>query len=376
MVHIADCPVPKGTGTVRRGPLSASCRSMNRKTAIVLAAATAGIGLTLRDRFARSRESELKGQVVLITGGSKGLGIALARRFAKEGCRLALCARNADELHRARLDLESTGADILTIVCDVTDQNSVRQMIAAAQRHFGNIDILVNNAGQIVVGPIASMTVEDFESAMKVMFWGVVYPTLALLPSFLERKKGRIVNITSFGGKVSVPHLVPYTCAKFAATGFSEGLRAELLGKGIKVTTIAPGLMRTGSFVNALFKGDREAEARWFSLAASMPLLTVDADKAAQEILTATKRGEAERILTSPAKLMSGLHGIAPGITADLLGIVAGLLLPERSPRNKAKAGSRLAFIKKPAMRGLLTLGLLARKRYLQRSSRLAGVRN
>jgi short-subunit dehydrogenase len=349
---------------------------MNRKNAIVLAAATAGIGLTLRERFARSRESQLKGQVVLITGGSKGLGIALARRFAMEGCRLALCARNAEELRRAKLDLDRNGADVLTLVCDVTDENSVRRMIAAVERHFGSIDILVNNAGQIAVGPIASMTVEDFESAMKVMFWGVVYPTLAMLPSFLERKKGRIVNITSFGGKVSVPHLVPYTCAKFAATGFSEGIRAELLGKGIKVTTIAPGLMRTGSFVNALFKGDREAEGRWFSLAASMPILTIDADKAAEEILMATKLGEAERILTSPAKLMSRLHGIAPGVTADLLGIVAGLLLPGMGPRNKAKSGSRLAFIKSPVMRALLRLGLLARERYLQRSPRLASVRN
>lgn len=349
---------------------------MNRKNAIVLAAAAAGIGLLLRERLARSRESQLKGEVVLITGGSKGLGIALARRFAREGCRLALCARSAEELHRAKRDLDPAGADVLTLVCDVTDQDSVRQMIDAVQRHFGAIDILVNNAGQIVVGPITSMTVEDFESAMKVMFWGVVYPTLAVLPSFLERKKGRIVNITSFGGKVSVPHLVPYTCAKFAATGFSEGLRAEMLGTGIKVTTIAPGLMRTGSFVNALFKGDREAEARWFSLAASMPVLTMDADKAAEEIVTATRRGEAERILTTQAKLMSGLHGIAPGVTADLMGIAAGLLLPGMGPRNKPKSGSRLAFIKSPVMRGLLRLGLLARKRYLQRPPRLASVRN
>ncbi len=339
---------------------------MTTKSKAILTAAGVGAAFAARELFARSKESDFAGQVVLITGGSKGLGVALARRFAAEGCRLVLCARSREELHGAKRELEHRGAQVLAVVCDVTDQNAVKEMVAQAQAHFGRIDILVNNAGQIQVGPLSSMTVEDFDSAMKTMFWGIVYPTLAVLPSFLERKGGRIVNITSFGGKVSVPHLVPYTCAKFAATGFSEGIRAELGPQGISVTTIAPGLMRTGSFVNALFKGRREEEARWFSLGASMPLLAMDADTAAKKIVTAAKRGESEKILTGPAKLLSGMHGIFPGATADLLGAVAAALLPAATGQTKAQPGGKLAILRSPAMKALLLFGRIAAQKYRQ----------
>ncbi|MDQ6677044.1 MAG: SDR family oxidoreductase, partial [Acidobacteriota bacterium] len=230
---------------------------MTAKNKLILSAAGVGASLAARELFARSREQSFKGQAVLITGGSKGLGIALARRFAREGCRIAICARNREELHSAKRELERMGAEVVAVPCDVSEEVAVKAMIAEVEARFGGIDILVNNAGQIQVGPLTAMTVQDFDSAMKVMFWGVVFPTLALLPSFLKRKSGRIVNITSFGGKVSVPHMVPYTCAKFAATGFSEGLRAELKNEHIQVTTIAPGMLRTGSFVNALFKGNQ-----------------------------------------------------------------------------------------------------------------------
>ncbi len=341
---------------------------MTGKSKAILAAASLGAGVVLREAFARSNEENLKGQVVLITGGSKGLGLALARRFAKEGCRVVICARHREELHGAKRELENKGTEVLAIPCDVTDERAVREMVAEAEEHFGGIDILVNNAGQISVGPFTSMTVEDFDSAMRVMFWGVVYPTLAVLPSYLKKKSGRIVNITSIGGKVSVPHLVPYTCAKFAATGFSEGIRAELKSEGITVTTIAPGLMRTGSFVNALFKGNQEEEGRWFSLGASNPVLAMDADTAAKKIITATKRGESERVLSGPAKLLSGMHGVAPGATADLLGALATALLPvAMGEKNEARPGSKLAALQSPAMRALLTFGQLAARRYRQR---------
>jgi len=140
------------------------------------------------------------------------------------------------------------------------------------------------------------------------------------------RRNGRIVNITSIGGKVSVPLLVPYSCAKFAAVGFSEGLRAELAKEGVKVTTIAPGLMRTGSHLNAFFKGDQEAQFAWFAPSASLPFISMDAERAASQVVRATKRGESERILTVPASLAARFHGLFPGLTADLLGLVARVL--------------------------------------------------
>ena len=194
----------------------------------------AGVGLILAGRSAYKhlrnwRAQELYGQTVLITGGSRGLGLALAEEFARQGCNIVICAREEDELVRAR-------------------------------QHFGRIDVLVNNAGIISVGPLLSQKLEDFQEAMDVMFWGIVHPTLAVLPQMLQDGHGRIVNITSIGGKVSVPHLIPYGCAKFAAVGFSEGLHAEVKRFGVNVTTVVPGLMRTGSHLNAFFKGKHESE--------------------------------------------------------------------------------------------------------------------
>jgi short-subunit dehydrogenase len=105
---------------------------------------------------------------------------------------------------------------------------------------------LVNNAGVIQMGPVEDQSLEDFEEALGTMFYGVLMPIWSVLPQMISRGEGRIVNITSIGGKLSVPHLLPYNCAKFAAVGLSEGLRAELGRSKISVTTIVPGLMRTG----------------------------------------------------------------------------------------------------------------------------------
>ncbi len=175
----------------------------------------------------------------------------MAREFAREGARLVLCARDEAELQRAQKDLESLGAEVMTVPCDVTDKQSVTEMIESVNARFGGVDVLVNNAGVIQVGPIEVMTREDFEIAMQAHFWGPLNTILAVLPSMRAKKSGRIVNISSIGGKVSVPHLVPYSASKFALVGLSKGLRAELMKDGIKVTTVCPGLMRTGSPRNA-----------------------------------------------------------------------------------------------------------------------------
>lgn len=263
---------------------------MNKTQKLLLGA---GLALAGREAWSRLHEADLSGQIVLITGGSRGLGLALARQFAAHGCRLALCARDPAELERARQDLTGQGADVLTVPCDVRDRADVGRLVADVTQHFGRIDVLVNTAGIIQVGPVANMSVEDFEAALQSDFWGTLYPTLAVLPQMRGRRGGRIVNITSIGGKVSVPHLLPYSCAKFAAVGLSEGLRAELARENISVTTIAPGLMRTGSFGQALFKGRHDQEYAWFSVGDNLPGLSLSAERAARQIVRAIRRGGA-----------------------------------------------------------------------------------
>src|SRR5437016_396384 len=228
---------------------------------------------------------DFRGKTVLITGGSRGLGLVLARQFVAEGAKVAICARDADELDRAFEDLARRGGRVVTVPCDLTVPEHVNEMVAVVERRLGPIDVLINNAGIIGIGPVDHMGLDDFHKAMAGNFYSALHSTLAVLPRMRGRKRGRIVNITSIGGKVSVPHLLPYSASKFALVGLSEGLRAELARAGIQVSTICPGLMRTGSPRHAFFKGRHRAEYAWFSISDSLPLTSISAESAAGEIL-------------------------------------------------------------------------------------------
>jgi short-subunit dehydrogenase len=285
----------------------------------------------------RRRRFDLAGKVVVITGGSRGLGFALANECARSGAAVAICARDERELLWAKEEIERKyGAEVFQQVCDVAVSDDAADFIDVVLARFGRIDVLINNAGIISVGPQNTQTLTDYQEAMDVMLWGVVYPTLAVLPYMRAQREGRIANVASIGGKVSVPHLLPYCAAKFAAVGFSEGMRAELLREGIKVTTICPGLMRTGSHLNAYFKGDCRKEFQWFALAATLPFVSINARRAARKIINAIRRGEAELIITPQAKLAALAHGIMPGLTSDILGIV-NRLLPDASDKQQER---------------------------------------
>jgi len=308
----------------------------SRKPSLLPVAAAIGLGVAGR-RLLRRPAADFQGRVALITGGSRGLGLQLAREFARVGCMIAICARDMGELDRAADALRQQGATVLTIPCDVSDRDDVTDAVQQTVRRFGRVDILVNNAGIIQAGPVGSMTIADFEEAMGVIFWGTLYATLAVLPQMRERRAGHIVNITSVGGKISMPHLLPYSAAKFAATGFSEGLRAELAADDIRVTTIAPGLLRTGGQRTAQFKGNQEAEYAWFSLGDTLPFAALDTAQAAREIVDATRRGQAECILSLPASIAARIAGAFPALTADLLALVNRFVLPS------GEGGSRTA---------------------------------
>ena len=276
----------------------------------------------------RSLAYDFKNKVVLITGGSRGLGLVLAREFAREGARLVICARDADELNRARVDLESRGAEVFTHKCDVSNRSDVMELVASIHDRFEGVDVLVNNAGVIQMGPLEVMTHEDFEKAMNAHFWGPLNVMMAVLPRMRARKSGRIVNISSIGGKVSVPHLVPYCASKFALVGLSKGMRTELLKDGVAVTTVCPGLMRTGSPRNAGFKGKHREEYAWFSISDATPLLSVSAERAAREIVSASRNGRAELVISVPAKLAVIFDTMFPELTSDVFGLANKLLLP------------------------------------------------
>lgn len=313
---------------------------LNRHRMLIAAAAGVGLVGAAACALRLRRGYDLKGKVVLITGGSRGLGLLMARAFGFEGARVGICARDRGELDRAREIIEASGVLAETFVCDIAQKEEVERMLEEVRRRMGPIDVLVNNAGIIQVGPIEVMNSDDFREAMGVYFWGPLYATLGVMPDMMRRGKGRIVNISSIGGKISVPHLLPYSAAKFALTGLSEGLRAELAGRGIAVTTVIPGLMRTGSAVNGFFKARNQQEYAWFSIADSLPVLSMNAEKAARRIVKACKAGEAEVVLTLPARVAVRFHGLFPVLTQDLLELM-NRLLPTSGGIGEERASGR-----------------------------------
>jgi NAD(P)-dependent dehydrogenase (short-subunit alcohol dehydrogenase family) len=313
---------------------------MNRKRALGLGIAV-GAGVSLVARALRSaRAVSFADKTVLIFGGSRGLGLVLARELAAEGAIVILAARQLDELERARDELTASGARVTIIPCDVTDRAQVGAAIERVIEDHGALDVLINDAGIIQVGPIEHMALADFEEAMATHFWGPLATTLAALPHMRQGGAKRIVNISSIGGKIAVPHLVPYSASKFALTGLSEGLRAELAREGISVTTVCPGLMRTGSTYNAWFKGQHQREFAWFHIADAIPGISIDAGRAARQIIDACRHGDAELVITPVARLAALLNATCPGTMAKAMA-VANRLLPSPAEHggNEAQSG-------------------------------------
>jgi NAD(P)-dependent dehydrogenase (short-subunit alcohol dehydrogenase family) len=287
-----------------------------------------GAGALLMARALRRDDYDFSGKSVVITGGSRGLGLVMARELAAAGAKLTLTARDEEELRRAAEDIRTREpfAEVLIAASDVRKRYEAERAVAQAVDRFGAIDVLINNAGIVQVGPLDHMKLPDYEDAMNTHFWGPLHTALAALPYMRRQGAGRIVNISSIGGKIAVPHLVPYCASKFALTGLSDGLRIELARENIVVTTVCPGLMRTGSPVNAMFKGRQPQEYAWFAISDSLPLTSISVERAARQIIAACRRGDAELVITVQANIAVLARAIAPELFQDVMSVVARLL--------------------------------------------------
>jgi NAD(P)-dependent dehydrogenase (short-subunit alcohol dehydrogenase family) len=173
------------------------------------------------------------------------------------------------------------------------------------------------------------MIEQDYDEAMDVHFWGPLHAMNAVLPLMRAAGGGRIVNVSSVGGKVGVPHLAPYCASKFALVGLSQSLAAELRKNNIYVTTVCPGLMRTGSARNALFKGRHEEEYNWFVLGDSLLGISQSAERAARGIICACRYGEPELITSLPAAIAARFHTMMPWLSSELAAAANRTMLPE-----------------------------------------------
>ncbi len=286
-----------------------------------------------------TRAVDFRGKSVIVTGGSRGLGLLIARELGGEGARLTLAARDSDELERARRELAARGIDVATVACDLRDPHQAERLVTSTIDRTGSLDVVINNAGVIQVGPLEHMTPQDFQEAMQIHFWGPLHVALAAIPAMRRQRSGRIVNVSSIGGRIGVPHLVPYCASKFALTGFSDAIRAELARDRVYVTTVLPGLMRTGSPFNAWFKGKHRAEFAWFAISDSLPLASIDATRAARQVVDACRYGKAELVISWPAKLAIVAEAVAPQLVAFGMAL-ANRMLPSATDASGDRARS------------------------------------
>lgn len=270
------------------------------------------------------RSSSRRPRVAIVAGGSRGLGLLVAHRLVHLGFSVAICARGEEGVaYAAELVLDAAHP--------VGD--GLRVADVARRAGLGGVDVAITVAGAIDVGPAETMTTDDFAHAIDIMLRGPIHVAWAVLPGMRARRRGRIGTVSSIGGAVAVPHLLPYTAAKAGAIAFAEGLAAELAGSGVTSTAVIPGLMRTGAHEVARFRGDARKEAAWFASAASIPVLSMPAARAARVLVDGVLAGRTHVRTPWWTHLATRVHGVAPSTTVRATQ-VAALLLPRagRSP--------------------------------------------
>ena len=250
----------------------------------------------------------------LITGASQGIGKATALLFAKNGYNLVITARTKDKLESVAEKIRSLGAQALAITTDVSDRDAVEALINLGIERFSKIDVLVNNAGVCMTAPMNQTTIEDWERIISVNLWGYIYTINKLLPHFLQRQQGNIINVGSFGGKVPLPNMTAYCTSKYAITGLTETLRIELEPKGIHVSGVHPSVTNSDFMERAIFK---DSDPEQMKQLLTSPLASKPED-VAKAIWNAVKHPQAEVVVGS-AKVPTILHRLFPGITQGIM---------------------------------------------------------
>jgi len=259
--------------------------------------------------------------IAFITGASQGIGKATAILFAKNGYDLIITARTKDKLEAVAAEIRLLDRQVIAIAADTSDRQAIEFLISRGLERFGKIDVLVNNAGVCMSAPMSETSIEDWERIINVNLWGYIYTINALLPHFLDRQQGNIINVGSFGGKVPLPKMTAYCTSKFAITGLTETLRLELEPQGIHVSGIHPSVTNSDFMERSIFrdKDPEELENRRQSMAKmlSSPLASQPED-IAKAIWHAVKHPQAE-VVVGTAKVPTFFNRLFPGIIQGMM---------------------------------------------------------
>ncbi|MBL6750484.1 MAG: SDR family oxidoreductase [Nevskia sp.] len=252
----------------------------------------------------------LGGRIAVVTGAGSGIGRALAQTLAARGCRLALA--DIDEAALAQTAALAGGEPLLRKL-DVADRAAVYAFADEVAARYGAVHLVINNAGVALSETIAEMRYEDFEWLMSINFWGVVYGTKAFLPRLLAQGDGTVVNISSVFGLIAIPTQGAYNAAKFAVRGFTEALRHELEGSGVRAISVHPGGIRTGIVRHGRIYRDPEGrtdkaaiDARFEQLARTSP------EKAAETIVRGVERGNPRVLIGPDARMIDWIQRLFP----------------------------------------------------------------
>ena len=265
------------------------------------------------DRIAFRPLMNLRGKTVVITGASSGIGRATALEMARRGAHLVLGARRLEQLERTAAGCRALGVDATVVATDVTDREQCRKLIAAAPR----VDVLVNNAGFATFDAIEEAKPEELRAMMDTNYFGAVHCAQAVLPQMLERREGTIVNVASIAGIMGFARMGGYCATKFALTGFSEALRDEVLGRGVRVALVCPGTTETDFFVKA---------ERGKMPGASRLILAVSAERVARVICDAAEDGPDRRIVPLFAAIYMRMKELLPGLAHFFMRRVSGAM--------------------------------------------------
>jgi NADP-dependent 3-hydroxy acid dehydrogenase YdfG len=205
--------------------------------------------------------SSINGRTAVITGAGSGIGQATARRLAAHGCPVALADWNEDGLEETAASIAGAGGSVLTRKLDVRDRQGVMAFAADVREWAPQpLGLVFNNAGVTVVQGVADASPEDDEWVFDVNFGGVINGVTSFLPILLEQRSGVIVNTSSVFGLVGFPHQSAYCASKFAVRGYTEALRQELRGTGVRAAVVHPGGVKTNIVANARFRADYRGE--------------------------------------------------------------------------------------------------------------------
>ena len=269
----------------------------------------------------------LRGTVAVVTGAGSGIGRALALGLARAGCALALADRDAHVVANAAADAKQAGAGtVSTHAVDVADAAEMARFRDEVVQAHGRAELLINNAGVALAGELEEISLDDMRWLVDINFWGVVHGTKLFLPLLRQQREAHIVNISSIFGIIAVAGQSAYAASKFAVRGFSEAVRHELAGTGIRVTTVHPGGVRTNIARNARVPAKFDPRCREQLVARFDRLARTTPEAAAERILHGIERDELRIVLGADARLMSALGWLMP---AGYWKVIDRLLFPK-----------------------------------------------